>query len=186
MPRRWKTTVVRIAYLALAGVALASGGCVAAAIGVAAGGAAAGGYYVYAHGKVTQDYVANLDDVWAASHAALQELGMPLLKEDRTGGAATASLESQTADGERVFITMDLEDSRIPAEGAVTRVGVRVGTFSLGDQVVSERLLGQIGAHLTPVNRAAAAPPQTPPPPLLPPEPAPAQWNRPAAGGTGR
>jgi hypothetical protein len=186
MPGRWKTTAVRIGYLALAAAALASGGCVAAAIGVAAGGAAAGGYYVYSRGKVTQDYVANIDDVWAASHVALQELGMPLLKEDRTGGAGTASLESRTADGERVFISMELEDSRIPAEGAVTRVGVRVGTVSLGDQVVSERVLAQIGAHLTPTTRAAAAPPQTPPPPLLPPEPAPAQWNKPAGGGTGR
>jgi hypothetical protein len=176
---------LRLAYLGLAAAALTSSGCVAAAVGLGVGGAAAGGYYVYARGKVTQDYVANLDDVWSASHAALQELGMPLLKEDRTGGAASASLESQTADGERVYVSMDMENSRIPAEGAVTRIGVRVGTFTFGDQVLSERILGQIGAHLTPVNRAAAAPPQTAPPPLLPAEPAPAQWNRPAPAGPG-
>jgi hypothetical protein len=183
MPRRWNTTTVRIAYLVLAGVALASSGCVAAAIGVAAGGAAAGGYLYY-RGKVNQDYVANLDDVWAASHQAVQELGMPVLKEDRS--AASATMESQTADGERVYINMDMENSRIPAEGALTRVGVRVGTFSLGDQVVSERILGQIGAHLTPATRAAAAPPQSVPPPLLPAEPAPAQWNKPAPTVPGR
>ena len=183
MPGRWKTLAVRIGYVVLAGLALTSSGCVAAALGVAAGGAAAGGYLYY-RGKVNQDYVANLDDVWAASHAALQELGMPVLKEDRS--AASATMESQTADGERVYINMDMENSRIPAEGALTRVGVRVGTVSLGDQVVSERLLNQIGAHLTPANRAAAAPPQTAAPPLLPAEPAPAQWNKPAAGGPGR
>jgi hypothetical protein len=185
MPGIWKRTAVRIAYLVLAGVALSGSGCVAAAIGVAAGGAAAGGYLYY-RGKVNQDYVANLDDVWSASHMALQELGMPVLKEDRTGGAATASLESQTADGERVYISMDLENSRIPAEGAITRVGVRVGTFTLGDQVLSERILGQIGAHLTPATRAAAAPPQTAAPPLLPAELAPAQWNKPAPAAPGR
>ena len=182
MAGRWKTTGARLAYLVLAGVALTGSGCVAAAIGVAAGGAAAGGYLYY-RGKVNQDYVANLDDVWAASHTALQELGMPVVKEER--GTTTATMESKTADGERVYLNMEMENSRIPAEGATTRVGVRVGTFTLGDQVVSERILDQVGAHLKPATQAAA-PPQTPPPPLLPAEPAPAQWNRPAPAAPGR
>jgi hypothetical protein len=160
---------VRLAYLAVAAAALASSGCLAVAAGAAVGGGAAAGYY-YLHGRVVQDYAANVDDVTAATRTALRELGMPVLKEEHSGGRAEVA--SRTADGTNVHIDMQLQDSAIPAEGAITHVGVRVSTF--GDAPVSERILDQIGAHLAPVNRAAAAPPQTAAPPLLPAEPVPA------------
>lgn len=159
----------RLAYLAVAGAALTSSGCVAVAAGAAVGGGAAAGYY-YFRGRVVQEYAANVDDVLAATRTALQELRMPVLKEEHSGGRA--DVESRTAEGNGVHIDLQLQDSPIPAEGTVTRVGVRVATF--GDQPVSERILDQIGAHLAPANRAAAAPPQTAPPPLLPAEPVPA------------
>jgi hypothetical protein len=172
----WRSKALRLIPLALAGLALANSGCLMVAAGVAAGGAAAGGYAYY-KGRVSREYVANLDDAWNACHLALADLGMPVGTEDRSGGSAT--IDSRTADGAAVHITFDLENSRIPAEGNVTRVGVRVGTFSFGDQVVSERILDQIGAHLVPGYRTSAAvPPQTAPPPLAP-EPAPS-WQAPS------
>jgi hypothetical protein len=149
---------------------------------------AAGGYAYY-KGKVSREFAANFDDTWNACHLALADLGMPVANEDHSG--TSGSLESRTADGADVHISFTLENSRIPAQGSVTQVGVRVGTFSFGDQVVSERILDQIGAHLVPGSHTSAAvPPQTAPPPLavgppqtapppLAPEPAPT-WQAPA------
>jgi hypothetical protein len=181
MPTRWRIWSVRIVYLVLAGLAVTSSGCAAAAIGaVAAAGAGAGGY-MYLKGESGQDFVANLDDVRNATHAALQEMRLPVAKDEHD--TASAYIESKTADGVTVHIKLKMETSRIPAEGAVTWATVRVGTFDFGDTATSDRILAQIGSHLTPANRASAAPPgvppQTAPPPLLPPEPAPSGWSKP-------
>jgi hypothetical protein len=189
MSQTWRTRTVRTGYLLLAALALTGSGCVAAAVGVAAAGAGAGGY-MYLKGESGQEYVANLDDVRNATHAALQDLHMPVVKDDHDAGSGY--IESKTADGATVHIKLKLETSRIPAEGAVTWAGVRVGTFDFGDTVVSDRILAQIGSHLTPTNRATVGappgvPPQTAAPPLLPAEPTPATgWNRPAPGTAGR
>ncbi len=183
-------------YLALAGLALANSGCLLAAAGVA-GGAAAG--YAYCKGKVCETYNANFDDSMAATHTALTELGMPILQTQRDG--TSGFIESRTADGDRIRISLRELTSKIPAEGQITRVGVRVATF--GDQPVSDRILDQVGLHLAPATASGtqpAPPPATPgvvqtggtaasapvgpsstsvphqtaPPPLLPPEPVPA------------
>jgi hypothetical protein len=178
-------------------LALANGGCLLVAAG-AAGGAAVG--YAYYKGKASGQYNASLADTWNAAHAALRELGMPMLSEET--GKGTGFIESRTAEGEQVRLYLETEQSKIPAEGEVTRLCVRVGTF--GDWAVSERILNQVGMHLVPLGSpvptsttqpnaaaqgviqtgaftptpavpppAAAPPTQTPPPPLLPPEPAP-------------
>jgi Protein of unknown function (DUF3568) len=155
MERNWRRTRrVRVAYLVLAGLALANGGCLVAAAG-AAGGAAVG--YAYYQGKVSQDFAATFEDTWAAAHTALAELGMPVEGETRES-ATTGSIDSRDADNNRVRIALESLTSPIPAEGILTRVGVRVGTF--GDHPLSERVLSQVGAHLVP--RAVAAPPGTP------------------------
>ncbi len=182
-------------YLLLAGSALANSGCLLAAAGVA-GGAAAG--YAYCKGKVCETYTASFDDTLAATHTALAELGMPILQTTRDG--TRGFIDSRTADSDRVRISLRELTSKIPAEGQVTRVGVRVATF--GDRPVSDRILDQVGLHLAiaattgtqpapsanpgvvqtggPAASATAAPPptsvprQTPPPPLLPLEPLPA------------
>ena len=129
---------------------------------VAAGGVAAGGAvgYAYYQGNVVRYYAASLPDVLAATKTSLGELGMPVLKDEASGPSPI--LECRTAKGDRVHIKLDMEPSKIPSEGTLTRVGVRVATF--GDQQVSERILDQIGFHLVPaqfpvapVDRAAAA-----------------------------
>jgi hypothetical protein len=174
-------------------LALANSGCLLAVAG-AAGGAAAG--YAYCKGKLCDTYTASCDDTWAATRTALAELAMPIVKEERK--ASEGFIESRTADGERVRIYLQAETSRIPAEGQITRVCVRVATF--GDHPVSDRILSQVGLHLAPAplpggtapppaanlgviqtgapplaSPPASLPQHTAPPPLLPPEPVPAQ-----------
>lgn len=180
------------AHLVVLVVALANSGCLLATAGIA-GGAAVG--YAYCKGKVCETYNASCDDSWAATHTALAELGMPIIKEERK--TSEGFIESRTADGERVRIYVQAEASKIPAEGQITWVCVRVATF--GDHTVSDRVLDQVGLHLAPAPLAgaptpaptpagaviqtgsppfpAAAPPprQTGPPPLLPPDPVPVQ-----------
>jgi hypothetical protein len=175
-------------HLALLLFALVNSGCLLATAGVA-GGAIAG--YAYCKGKVCETYAASFADTWTAAHTALAELGMPILKEERK--VSEASIESRTADGERVRIYLQSETSKIPAEGQITWVCVRVATF--GDHPVSHRVMDQVGVHLAPAPLpgspaptatlgvihtgssapAAGFPQQTAPPPLLPPEPLPAQ-----------
>ena len=192
MPRQaLKRRYLRTTHLVLFLVALANSGCLLATTAGIAGGAAVG--YAYCKGRVCETYNAGTEDTWAATRTALVELGMPIVKEERKG--SEGFIESRTADGDRVRVYMEPEMSRIPAEGQISRVSVRVAVF--GDRPVSDRILDQLGAHLafaplpgvgTPPptaalgviqTGAASAPPnlpyQTGPPPLLQPEPTPLQ-----------
>lgn len=188
------TPAIRLVYVLLAVLALANSGCLLVAAG-AAGGAAMG--YAYYKGKICQVYNAGFTDAWAATHTALADLGMPVVKEEQNG--TCGSIETRTSDGEHVRIHLENIVSKFPAEGSLTRICVRVATF--GDPFVSDRVLDQVGAHLAPPGSIApppgaapnwapaqgqpetlpparVAPPatgvqQTAPPPLLPPETAP-------------
>lgn len=175
--RKWG----RVLYLVLAAVALGNSGCLLAAAGVAAGGAAG---YAYSEGLVCRTYEANFEDVWAAAHTALAELQLPVDKEEQNEDDGV--IQSRTADKDRIRIYLETRASRVPADGSVTRVCIRVATF--GDHPLSQRILDQIGFHLVPpgmVGQPPASPPlpatiqpasltipaQTAPPPELPPEP---------------
>jgi hypothetical protein len=167
----------RAAYLFLAGLTLTGSGCLVVAAGATATGGAAL-TYAYFKGEVSTQYQAALADTWAATRHALAELGMPILLEDWHEDHGT--IESRTNHDDKLHISLTTQVSKIPAEGTVTRVGIRVGVF--GDAPVSERVLTQIGTHLTlppphplpPVAKpgpiqpvtATGVPPQTPPPPL--------------------
>jgi hypothetical protein len=144
-------------YVVVASATLCQGGCLLVAAG-AAGGAAAG--YAYYKGRICQSYVADFEDAWAATHTALAELGLPVISEERQTNCGT--IKSQTSDGDRVRIALDVIPSRIPVEGSLTRICVRVGTF--GDHPVSERVLSQVGAHLV-VGPVVYPPPGPVPPP---------------------
>jgi len=167
-------------FLLTAAVMVCQAGCLWVAAGAAAGGAAG---YAYYKGKNCQSFPAGFEDSWTATRAALSDLGMPVLKEERNQGCGI--IKTQTSDGDRVKIDLDVIPSRIPAEGMMTHICVRVGTF--GDHPVSERVLYQIGAHLTtspavmpPGPGVATMPPiapvpssgQTAEPPLTGPSPA--------------
>lgn len=146
--------VGRLAYLLVGLLALGSGGCLLAVASTAAGTAAVG--YVYFKGRMIQDFPAHLPDVRNALHAALASLHFPILQEEAK--PSTVFLSTRTADGSKVRIHLEVVPSRIPSEGALTRVTVRVLPF--GDDVVSARILDQTGYILT-----SAGPPATSPPP---------------------
>jgi hypothetical protein len=154
-------------YLAVALLALANSGCLAVAVGCAAGGAGFAAT-AYCKGKVCQVYVADLPDALAATKAALVELGMVVEKEKDC--ADRIVLRSRTGDGDRVHINLCRQPSRIPAEGPITQICVRVATF--GDRPLSGRILYQISAHLV----APAAPPPPVAMPVPPPGPPPT-WS---------
>jgi hypothetical protein len=173
---KWKGTVNRrMAWLLLAALAVGNTGCLLVAAGAGVAGGAAG--YAYYQGRVARTYLANLEDTWSATVTALGELGMPVVSSERIGN--TGTIVSRTADGDRVNITLDLETSRIPAEGKVTRVCIRVAVF--GDHPVSNRILDQIGFHLVPGQRPPPEPPvvTTEPPLAGPPPGEAAKWSSP-------
>jgi hypothetical protein len=183
MARNWKNWRNGATVLGLAITLTSSGGCLWLAASAAVGGAAGAGY-VYYKGKVSRPYNAGLNDVWAATHTALAELGMKIESEGRDN--MSAEVHSRLADGDKVRIYFDVKDSRIPAEGPLTVIAIRVG--NLGDEPASVRILNQIDMHLTQPPLPTGQKPQTAPPnwnpvvqtkatepPLaLPPEPVPA------------
>lgn len=167
-----KSTWRRLALSAVAVALLLQTGCALAILGGVAGGAAAG--YVYHQGALSRDYPAMLGDTIQAGRKALGELNFPVLREKTDTG--TAYMTSKTADGYNVTVYYNIVPSSVPADGAMTRVSVRIG-FG-GDDLVSARILDQISKNLTPsAGLVSSSPPpaatvmppkapETPPPPL--------------------
>jgi hypothetical protein len=142
---------------------LTQAGCVWIALGATGCGILG---YSYWRGKVCHAYVADLPDALSAARTALAELGMQVEKEEV--GKCCATLKTRAADGTKIRIHLEREMSKIPAEGPVTKIGVRVGCF--GDHPLSGRILYQISAHLVPM-----VPPGIEPPPRALPGPAPVE-----------
>jgi hypothetical protein len=161
--------VGRLGTVVVAGLLLANAGCIGVAVGVAAAGGAAAGY-AYLRGRLYRDYNTDLPHGVAAVKAALTELQFPLIKDDPAEGQH--AIESKTTDGTPVKIQVESFPSRIPAEGSITRIAVRVGPF--GDEVVSARILDQVNLHLLPPAQLQApgqAVPTPAPSAALPPSP---------------
>src|SRR5262249_41881534 len=104
----------------------------------------------------------------------------------------SGTVESRTYTNDRVQIHLKTQASKIPAEGNLTQVGVRVGVF--GDEAVSERILAQVNAHLAvpgsspnprPVPAEQPAGARGPPWPAPRPETAEALQSSPWAGSIG-
>src|SRR5437879_3788013 len=157
MARNWTRWWKRAALLGVAMALTASNGCLWLAASAAVGGAAGAGY-VYYKGKVSRPYNAALTDVWTATHTALAELGMRV--ESQARGDLSAEIHTRLADGEKVRIYFDVKDSKIPAEGPITVIAIRVGI--VGDETASVRILNQIDLHLTHSATAAVKPAQLP------------------------
>ena len=146
-------------------------GCLAAAVTAGVVGAGAAGYAYY-QGSVARDIPAGMDQTWAASQAAVTDLGMPLVSAVRDNDGGT--IESRTGDGDKVKITLEPRASRVPADGQWIHVNIRVAM--IGDGPLSERLLNQIENRVTPPGQAGRSVPvvatptsiQTGPPPLAP------------------
>jgi hypothetical protein len=165
--------------LVLGGMAiflLANAGCIAAAAvaGTAAAGGAAG--YFYLRGNVRDEFNADFNTTWVTTKAALADLRMPVTRENRDDKHGT--IETKTGTGDTVTLTLETLVSKVPADGPITRVGVRVGT--LGDEKVSDRILEQVAYRLSPAPPLPAVVPpgsgvaptgyQTQPPPMADPQ----------------
>src|SRR5207244_4137783 len=100
--------------------------------------------YTYQRGQLYREYSASQTAAATAVRTSLAELKFPPAVEK--GGAGEATFETKTADGSKVRIHLESVANRIPVDGAVTRVSVRVGT--LGDDEVSARILDQVSVHL--------------------------------------
>jgi hypothetical protein len=140
LDRIWR---FRAALLLLAALATLQSGCIAAVAGCAAGGAAG---YAYYKGKYQREYVASRDDVWAALHTSMNELQMPIVKEERKDDEDC--IETTSADGDKVRIYLDAKRSPIQVEGQISTIGIRVNTW--GDESISRRILDQVDMHLMP------------------------------------
>jgi Protein of unknown function (DUF3568) len=156
-------------YLVMAAVLLTNTGCLAVALGTVAAGGTAAAAYVYANGRLYREYNTKLPEAEEATRTALKELGFAVNVEEPK--AEKDYFESKTGDGDTIKIYLDSIPSRIPAEGNVVRIGVRVGL--VGDQDVSARILDQISLHLVaPVQiRQDGRPPLPPSPQRLEPIP---------------
>ncbi len=122
-------------------LALANCGCLLVAAGTAAGAATG---IAYVNGNVSATYFAYPRDVWMATMQGLTELGMPLMNQTFDG--VKGSLESKTADGDKVFVSMECLSPPNAIDGAFTRLSIRIAHF--GDRKGSERIFQQIGSHI--------------------------------------
>jgi Protein of unknown function (DUF3568) len=156
--------LTRVLLLVVAGMMLVSTGCLAVALGTVAAGGTAAAVYMYANGRYYRDYPTRLPDAVEATRTALKELQMPIDKDEPE--ADKAYFESKTGDGDPIRIDITMLPNRIPAEGGVVRIGVRVG--HTGDQNVSARILDQISLHLVAPVQVREGPPPGPPQRLQP------------------
>ncbi len=169
--------LTRVSFLLVAGLLLCNTGCLAVALGTVAAGGTAAAAYAYANGRFYRDYSTKLPEAQEATRTALKELQLPVNHEEPA--ADKTYIESKTGDGDRIQIFVETIPGRIPAEGTVVRIAVRVGAF--GDQTVSSRILDQVSLHLVapvqvrqdgqvppppPSQRLQPLPYETPPPPL--------------------
>ncbi len=143
------------AFVLLAAMTMANGGCLAAA-GVAAAGAAGAGGYAYMKGKVSYTFNSSVEDTWSAARKSLAEMQMPILEEERQN-TQSGFFRSETTDGTAVRIYLEAVEDEGPPPTRGTEVTVRVGTF--GDYTVSDHILRQLSAHLIPITPGAAGNP---------------------------
>ena len=119
-------------FLLLLAVCLSSMGCVALAVG---GGAATG--LAYAAGAMQRTYSHQIDVVWAATLAALDELELP--KGYQVKDQLKGKIERHTATGDRIEI-------KLTNRGAFTDLSLRVNTF--GSKPMSLAIIHKIDEYL--------------------------------------
>ena len=147
-------TMRTLGWIAFGLAALAQTGCIAAIAGTAGAGAVAG--YMYYNGLLYRDYRSNLPATLAALRTALAT--QKFVIDAETTSTDSVTVQTKTAEGYTVRIHLDLVPGSAPGDGAVTRVGVRVGLS--GDEAVSARILDEVGRLVPSV--MSAAPPAIP------------------------
>jgi len=142
--------------------------------------------YILDDGMWCGTFATGFVEARAATVAALADLHMPIVREERTFHGSY--LDTQTQEGFHVRIHFRSPANDGAGHGSVTHVDVRVGGFGTHEKVCSS-ILDEIGRHLgsvpamvaarpAPANSPAsaivqAAGPPTAPDPSLPPLPVP-------------
>ena len=130
-----KQSIVLIIMLAVSPLILT--GCLAAA--AVGGGAVAGaGTIAYIKGELKSTEGHSIDETWAATVAAIDELQFIVI--NKVKDATAAELKAQTADNK----TVNIELKRIADN--LTEIKIRIGTF--GDESLSRYILNKIQANL--------------------------------------
>lgn len=130
--------------LLLAGLAFSSGGCLAVAVGAGAAGTVA-----YMRGDLEAEEPYSLEQTYAASREAVDELGLKVIEGDSGADALSARVTARDSSDKKVVVRLKAITSD------ATKVKVRVGTF--GDEAKTRRIYNAIRERL---KANAAAPTQ--------------------------
>ena len=118
------------------GLIVANSGCALLLLGAGIGGGVGGTAYFM--GKLEKQVDAPVPTVRRATVAGLKNLDLPVIKDK--GDKLAAEIESESADGKRIWITVKtISKSR-------SEIKIRVGY--MGDQARSQRILENIKPHL--------------------------------------
>lgn len=131
-----RLTRIVIGLLTIAMIGISTAGCAVFLLGAGAGAGAGGAIYVM--GKLEDEVNASVPALRQAAIAALKDLDMPIVND--RGDKLTATVESRTADGKRVWITID---SMTPSR---SKVSIRVGY--MGDETRARRILETMRRHI--------------------------------------
>lgn len=130
----------------LAGLAFSSSGCLAVAVGAGAAGTVA-----YMRGDLEAEEPYGIEQTYAASREAVDELGLHIIEGESGEDALTARVTARDSSDKKVVVRLKAITSN------ATKVKVRVGTF--GDEAKTRRIYSTIREHL----QATAAAPVQPP-----------------------
>lgn len=131
------TVIMRLVFsgvLALALLGAALPGCAALVVGAAAGV----GTVAYVNGELDTYVEATLDESWAATQEAVEDLEFTVTESSKD--ALTAEQVSRTARDHKIRIQLDRETD------STTRIRIRVDVF--GNENLSRTILDKIKSHL--------------------------------------
>jgi hypothetical protein len=133
--------------LVLTGLTMSSSGCI-----LLAAGAGAAGTVAYVKGDLEAEEPQNIDQVYAATKKAAEDLKLYVLRGEGGKDALSATFVARDAGDKRVTVKL-----KTVAQD-VTKLSIRVGTF--GDQTKQRLIYGKIRENL---KAASPQPAQTPP-----------------------
>lgn len=152
---------LRLVYLLLllAGLAMSSGGCLAVAVGAGAAGTVA-----YMRGDLEAQEPYNIDQTYAATREAVEELGLHVIESETGRDAMTARVTARDSSDKKVQVRLNAVTSN------ATKLSIRVGTF--GDDSKTQRIYATIQEHLKAAAKTPAADPKPTSAPADEPKPA--------------
>jgi|WetSurMetagenome_2_1015567.scaffolds.fasta_scaffold00023_85 hypothetical protein len=125
----------KLGLLLISCIFLVQTGCIGA---VVVGAGVGAGTVIYIKGSLEQQMNASVKQVYSATLAALNKMGLPVVERQRD--EASASIKSRFADGTHIWINISA------ITNSVCELKIRVGTF--GDEQKSRMILDEIQKRL--------------------------------------